>query len=122
DHVEASHLVERACYASGAGRFAAPGERHRPGLLMFALYRSLAKPQVVIDVTRVWEKKSEAIRAHETQLAPAAGPSTYLTHEDFLPEIEAQARVWGASIGARYGEGYRLRRPFGVVATGALFP
>jgi bacillithiol biosynthesis deacetylase BshB1 len=122
DHVEASHLVERACYACGVLRFPAAGDRHRPGLLMLALYRSLESPHVVIDVSRVWERKSEAIRAHRSQLDPEAGPSTYLTDSGFLPEIEGQARVWGVSIGARYGEGYRLRRPFGVVDTRALFP
>ena len=37
DHIEASHLVARACYLSGLARFEAPGERHRPGRLLFAL-------------------------------------------------------------------------------------
>lgn len=114
DHVEASHLIERACYAAGLGRLDAPGARHRPGLLLFTLYRSLERPHLVVDVGAVWERRVSAIAAHRSQLAPEAGPATYLTHPDFLPEIEARARVFGAAIGARYGEGYRLRRPLGI--------
>jgi bacillithiol biosynthesis deacetylase BshB1 len=114
DHVEGSHLVERACYVSGLARFPAAGARHRPGRLLFSLYRSSMRPQVVVDVTAVWERRLSAVRAHRSQLDPSAGPSTYLTHPDFQHELEARARVWGASIGARYGEGYRLHRPLGI--------
>jgi bacillithiol biosynthesis deacetylase BshB1 len=113
DHVEASHLIERACYVSGLARFPAGGERHRPRLLLFALYRSHQRPHLVVDVSPVWERRTSAIAAHRSQLA-GAGASTYLTDPDFLPEMEGRARACGASIGARYGEGYRLRRPLGV--------
>ena len=120
DHVEASHLIERACYVSGLARFPASGERHRPRLLLFALYRSLAAPHLVVDVSSVWERKNAAIRAHQSQIDPEAGPPTYLTHVDFLPEVEARARTWGASIGARHGEGYRVHRALGIADVGLL--
>jgi N-acetylglucosamine malate deacetylase 1 len=120
DHVEASHLIERACYLSGLARFPAGGERHRPDVLLFSLYRSLDRPHLVVDVGAVWAKKSEAIRAHKSQLDSVEGPSTYLTRPDFLPEVEARARVWGASIGARYGEAYRSSGPIGIADARAL--
>ena len=114
DHIEASHLVARACYLSGLIRLEAPGERHRPARLLYALYRSAERPHLVVDVSDVWEKRMQALREHKTQLDPNAGVSTYLTRPGFLEEVEARARVLGASIGARYGEGYRTRTPFGV--------
>ncbi len=114
DHQEASHLVARACYLSGLARLDAPGERHRPERLLFALYRSTARPHVVVDVSEVWERRMSALREHRSQLDPGAGPPTYLTAPGFLEEIEARARWLGASIGARYGEGYRLRTPLGL--------
>jgi bacillithiol biosynthesis deacetylase BshB1 len=109
DHVEASHLVARACYLSGLTRLDAPGERHRPDRLMFALYRSSRPAHVVVDVSESWERRMNALREHRSQLDPARGPSTYLTEPGFLEEVEARGRLYGASIGARYGEGYRLR-------------
>lgn len=122
DHVEASHLVERACYVAGLARYPAAGERYRPDVLLFAFYRTIERPHLVVDVTSVWEKKCEAIRAHKSQLDPAAGPATYLTAPDFLPEVEARARVWGASIGVRFGEGYRASGPVKIADARALLP
>ena len=111
DHVEASHLVARACYLSGLARYPAAGERHRPQHLLFALYRSGTRPHLVVDITPVWERRAAALAAHASQLAGTPGPDTYLTAPDFLAEVEARARVFGAAIGVRYGEGYRSRGP-----------
>src|SRR5439155_24681249 len=106
----AAHLVARACYVSGLERFDAPGERHRPARLLFALYRTDRSPQLVVDVSAVWERRVAAVAAHRSQLGSPAGDAregeaavaTYLTHPDFLSEVEARARSFGALIGTRY--------------------
>ena len=61
DHVEASYLVARACYLAGLAKYAASGERFRPGRLMFALYRSSVAPHVVVDVSEVWPQRMAAL-------------------------------------------------------------
>jgi len=122
DHVEASQLVARACYLSGLARIEAPGERYRPERLLFALYRSASRPHLVVDVSPVWERRMRAVRAHASQLDPERGPATYLTAPGFLEEVESRARSLGATIGARYGEGYRLRGPVPVTDARALLP
>jgi bacillithiol biosynthesis deacetylase BshB1 len=115
DHIEGSRLVARACQLAGLARFDAPGERHRPARLLFATYRALSPaPHIVVDVTPVWERRVRALRAHASQLGSGEGQSTYLTGPDFLAEVESRARVLGASIGARFGEGFRVRGPFGL--------
>lgn len=124
DHVEGSHLVARACYLAGLARFGATGARHRPERLLFALYRAATPAHVVVDITPVWERRVAALAAHRSQLPGASGvatgPSTYLTAPDFQAEVEARARVFGAAIGARYGEGYRARGPVAVSDARAL--
>ena len=120
DHVEASHLVARACYLSGVGGFDAPGERFRPERLLFALYRSARPAQLIVDVSAVWERRMKSLREHASQLDPAAGPATYLTAEGFLDEVEARGRLYGAQIGVRYGEGYRMRGALGLMDARAL--
>jgi N-acetylglucosamine malate deacetylase 1 len=128
DHVEAAHLVARACYVAGLLKFDAPGERYRPARVLFALYRTDHAPHLVVDVTSVWEQRSAALAAHKSQLAAVAaapgahppGPATYLTHPDFIAEVEARARSFGSLIGVRYGEGYRTRGPVAIHDARAL--
>jgi bacillithiol biosynthesis deacetylase BshB1 len=120
DHTETHHLVTRACAVAGMARFPATGERHRPSRLLFSIYRSAARAHLVVDVTAVWERRRAALAAHRSQLEAGPGPATYLTHPDFIGEIEARARVWGASIGARFGEGYRMQGPVPIADARAL--
>jgi bacillithiol biosynthesis deacetylase BshB1 len=120
DHGEGASLVTRACYLSGLARFETPGERFRPRCLLYALYRGTRPPRLVVEVSAVWERRMAALRAHASQLAGAPGPATDLTQPDFLPEVEARARHFGAMIGARYGEGYRTRGPLAVSDARAL--
>ena len=120
DHVEAAHLVVRACYLSGLARYPASGERFRPTRVLHALYRGTSRAHVVVDVTPVWEARMAAVRAHASQLDPAAGPATYLTAPGFLEEIEARARVLGALAGGMFGEGYRARGPLALADARAL--
>lgn len=111
DHVEASHLVTRACHLAGLARWPANGERWRPARLLYALYRGTAPADLVVDVTPVWERRMDALREHASQLEPAAGPATYLAAPGFLAEVEARARVFGARTTGTFAEGYRTRGP-----------
>jgi len=120
DHVEASGLVARACHHAGLARFAAAGERFRPERLLFALYRTSASPHLVLDVSDVWERRMQALRAHRSQLDPAAGASTYLTDPGFEASVEARARAWGALAGVTHAEAFRVRGPWPVSDARAL--
>ena len=120
DHVEGSALVASACYLSGLARFEAPGERFRPARVLFAIHRSGVSPHLLVDVSEVWEKRQAALRAHASQLDPAAGPATYLTASGFLESVEARARHWGALAGVTHAEGYRVRGPLALLDARAL--
>lgn len=120
DHIEAHHLIRRACYVAGLARFAAGSGRHRPRQLLFALYRSGRRADLIVDVSAAWESRMLALRAHRSQLAGTPGVETYLTRPGFLEEVEARARAFGAAIGAAYGEGYRTAGPLAVHDARAL--
>jgi len=120
DHVETSHLVTRACYLAGLTKYPAGGERWRPARLLYVLYRGAVPPTLVVDITSVWDARVAAVRAHVSQLDPAAGESTYLTATGFLAEVEARARVHGAAAGGMYGEGYVSRGPLALRDARAL--
>jgi bacillithiol biosynthesis deacetylase BshB1 len=122
DHVEAARLVARAAYLAGLARYPAPGEAFRPDWVLRAVYRHSLAPDLVVDVSAVFEQRMRALRAHRSQLGldGAPGPDTYLTAPGFLEEVEARARALGARIGVRYGEGYRVSGPVPVWQVDAL--
>ena len=120
DHTEGAQLVRRACHLAGLVRYEAGGERWRPVRLLHALYRSGARPHLVVDVSEVWEVRMAALREHRSQLDPAAGAPTYLTAPGFLAEIEGRARHWGALIGVTHGEAYRSSGPVAITDPASL--
>jgi LmbE family N-acetylglucosaminyl deacetylase len=88
--------------------------------VLFAIHRSGVAPHLLVDVSEVWEKRQAALRAHASQLDPAAGPATYLTAPGFLEIVEARARHWGALAGVTHAEGYRVRGPLALLDARAL--
>jgi LmbE family N-acetylglucosaminyl deacetylase len=63
----------------------------------------------VVDVTETWARKRRALECYRSQFEPGPGPETRLTAPGFLELVEARARVAGAAIEARYGEGFTYR-------------
>jgi len=111
DHVECANLVRRACYLAGLAKYAPGSERWRPARLLHAMYWQVTDADLVVDITPVWDARVAAVRAHVSQLDPAAGDATYLTAPGFLAGVEARARVFGMAAGSTFGEGYRSRGP-----------
>lgn len=116
DHARTGALVKEARFLAGTTRIGPPGEPWRPGRVLFYPSREFAVPSLVVDVTAVFARKLEAVRAHASQLHDprAGGPRTSISSEDFLPALEAQARYFGALVGVRFGEAYVVEGPLAV--------
>jgi bacillithiol biosynthesis deacetylase BshB1 len=107
DHARAGALVEAASYSAGLAKFRAKGKPHRPDRVVFAMERYLFLPTFVVDVTRGWAMKMEAIRAFESQFhreGKPQGRATFISRPEFLEEIEARGRFFGSLVGVRWGE------------------
>jgi len=116
DHANTGTLVKHARFLAGARRIGPPGEPWRPGRCLFYPSRQAEPPTLVVDISHVFEQKMEAIRAHASQFhAPGSDDyRTPISSPDFLHEVEASARHYGAMIGARHGEPYLLEGPVAV--------
>ncbi len=112
--------MARACYLAGLAGYEAQGERYRPARLLFVLYRASAPAHLVVDVSDVWNRRMDAVRAHASQFDPAAGDPTYLTAAGFLESVEGRARAWGALAGVAHAEGFRVRGAWPVDDARAL--
>lgn len=75
---------------------------------------------VVVDVSAHFATKRHALEAYASQFTPGPGAVTRLSGGDFLALVEARARVAGAAIGVRFGEGLVWRGAAPADALAAL--
>jgi bacillithiol biosynthesis deacetylase BshB1 len=108
DHRITAELVRDACFLSGLAKYAPGGApAHRPRKLIHCLsYREdHVKPTFVVDVSDVFEKKMESIKAFESQFAGAVQAGEVFPNTDSLFDIiRHHAAHYGSLIRARYGE------------------
>jgi bacillithiol biosynthesis deacetylase BshB1 len=111
DHEGAGRLIKEACFLAGVSKIGT-GIPHRPEQIYYYMIHSPVGPSLVVDISNVWERKMAAVNAYQSQFKPEAGKlSTAISRPDFLRFTEAQAIVFGAMIGAGYGEAFYLPGP-----------
>jgi bacillithiol biosynthesis deacetylase BshB1 len=124
DHGRASELIAEACFYSGLrkvetfdeeGRPQAPW---RPGNVFHFIQDRYIKPDFIVDISEVMDRKIEAITAFKSQFFVPSykenEPQSYISSPDFLEFIKARAREMGHAIGVAYGEGFTSSRALGV--------
>jgi len=126
DHAAAGDLCRAACFLAGLTKVTnAPS--HRPHRLLYFPSHELAEPDLVVDVSAVWERKLEAVRCYASQLSRSAqnptvhdtagDPDAHLPGgSDIVERIERRSRLWGERIGSRHGEPLLLDRALGLRA------
>ena len=134
DHIQASHMVERAWYHAGLVMYEAAdvsgggggggggrgsgtlAEPFRPKARYWFASRIGFHPSMVVDVTPTWETKRDAILAHKSQVVREGAHSrvTALNDPEFLTRIESRMRHYGGMIGVKYGEPFTSDMPMGV--------
>lgn len=128
DHGRAGHLIYDACFLSGLRQvktWDADGkeqEHWRPRYLLHYIQDRFYEPDVIVDISDVWEEKLQSIVAYTTQFNSAAGdgPQTYISSPDFLEAISARARLLGKRIGVKYAEGFLSKKNIGIHNLDAL--
>ncbi|MEP7252368.1 MAG: bacillithiol biosynthesis deacetylase BshB1 [Ginsengibacter sp.] len=124
DHGRSAELVNDAVFLSGLKKIKTKGESGvsqeawRPKYIFHYIQDRYLHPNFVIDVSDVFEKKIEAIRAFSTQFFNAelskSGPQTYISSPDFLESIINRAKMFGKMIGVKYAEGFISKKMIGV--------
>ena len=116
DHVRASHLVREASFFAGVGKVG-EGEPYRPRWLYYYLLHTPFTPTFIMNVSSVWQRRMEAVRAYGSQFLSAdREPETALSRPNFLRSLEGRAMGFGWMIQAAYGEPFLSATP--VAATG----
>ena len=113
DHESAGRLAREACFLAGVAKLGT-GEPHRPARLYEYMIHHTFQPTFVVDVTRVWGRRTEAIAAYRSQFGPGAGPSTELSGGDFIERLGDRAGYFGSMIGTKRGEPFICQGPLAL--------
>jgi bacillithiol biosynthesis deacetylase BshB1 len=130
DHGRAGHLIKDACFLSGLAKVAttdasgAPQEKWRPKFVLHYMQDWYHEPDLLVDISDVFEQRMESIKAYGTQFhtdGPGReGPQTYISTPDFLDSVIARARMLGKRIGVKYAEGFITEKKIGIRHLDAL--
>ena len=66
-------------------------------LYQFSVLELVPRPSHIVDITRTWQAKVEAMSAYGSQVKVVPR---------ILDEMEAKARVYGSLVGVKYGEAF----------------
>jgi len=119
DHHNTGIIVREAVFLAGLEKIKTDQPPFRPSALVrFPELIAWRKPDFVIDITEFWGQKVAAIRAHSSQVTAEAendaNTKTFIRSNRFWDVLEAQNKLAGAMIGARYGEPFYYDRPVRV--------
>lgn len=123
DHGRAAALVSRACFLAGLPKIeTGTYPAHRPKAVYHYIQDRFIKPDVIVDITAVFEQKMTAIKAFKTQFYDPNSdePETPISSKEFMEFLEARSLEYGRTIGTKYGEGFTTERTLGTPSLTAL--
>lgn len=123
DHGRSARLVADAAFLSGLlkietlGDDGQPQAHWRPKYVLHYVQDRFLQPNFVVDITAVFDRKIESIKAYGTQFFNAAqqeGPATYISTPDFLESVVYRHKWFGKMIGVPYAEGFISEKMIGI--------
>jgi len=127
DHGRSADLVLDAAFLSGLAKIETSfdgevQEHYRPKYVLHYIQDRYLNPDVVYDISDVFEQKLESIRAYKTQFynPEVEGPETYISKPGFLDSVIYRAKMLGKLIGVEYAEGFIAKKDIGINSLDAL--
>jgi bacillithiol biosynthesis deacetylase BshB1 len=121
DHGRGAKLVSDAVFTAGLIKVETsldgqPQKAWKTKAVYHYIQDRYIKPDLVIDITGVMEKRMECIRAFSSQFynPDSKEPPTVISSKDFLDSLNARASEMGRQIGVKYAEGLTAERYVGV--------
>jgi N-acetylglucosamine malate deacetylase 1 len=121
DHGKAGWMIYDACFLSGLQKIVTTDEgreqeKWRPRMLLHYIQDRFFEPDLIVDISDVWEQRLETIKAYKTQFhnPGSSEPQTYISSPEFMEALSARARDLGKRIGVKYGEGFVSKKNIGI--------
>ncbi|HVM88921.1 MAG TPA: bacillithiol biosynthesis deacetylase BshB1 [Puia sp.] len=126
DHGRAGHLISDACFLSGLRKIETEDDEGklqnawRPKYVFHYIQDRYYDPSFVYDVTKVFDRKVESIKAYSSQFFSSEykenEPQTYISTPEFLNSIIGRHQMYGKMIGVPYAEGFISEKMIGIRA------
>ncbi len=130
DHGRAGKMIADCSFLAGLAKIESKDEkgniqeRWRPSYVLHYIQDWYHEPDLLIDISDVFEQRMNSIKAYGTQfhsLGNTTGePQTYISTPDFLDSVIARARMFGKRIGVKYAEGFISEKKIGIRTLDAL--
>ncbi|HEV7782975.1 MAG TPA: bacillithiol biosynthesis deacetylase BshB1 [Chitinophagaceae bacterium] len=130
DHGRAGKMIADCCFLAGLAKIESKDEkgnlqeRWRPSYVLHYIQDWYHEPDLLIDISDVFEQRMNSIKAYGTQFHSSGKkndePETYISTPDFLESVIARARMFGKRIGVRYAEGFISEKKIGIRHLDAL--
>lgn len=131
DHGRAGHMIADCCFLAGLTKIVTNDEagnnqlRWRPKMVLHYMQDWYHEPDLIVDISDVFEQRMQSIEAYTTQFHTSVGssnqePQTYISTPDFLEAVIARARMLGKRIGVKFGEGFMTEKKIGIKNLDAL--
>ncbi|HUS01644.1 MAG TPA: bacillithiol biosynthesis deacetylase BshB1 [Chitinophagaceae bacterium] len=127
DHGRGADLIYTAAFLSGLTKIetkenSSLQKAWRPKYVFNYIQDRYLNPDFVVDITHVFDKKVEAIKAYKTQFYNPGSkePDTYISSPEFLESIIYRAKMFGKLIGVKYAEGFISKKMIGIQSFDAL--
>lgn len=108
DHVAAHTLLKEANFYAGVASIRTEHEPYRAETVYYyrPYYEDSATPAFIMDISKQFDRKYEALKAFGSQLynPDYSATDTWVSGADFWEDIQTRAAYWGHRIGVNYGE------------------
>ncbi len=110
DHENAYKLLKDAIFISGLKKFKTEFGHHRPYVIMSYMLHYEFRPSFIVDISRYYKKKLEAVAAYKSQFYTGTGRkmTTYIASKYFFDVINSRHKCLGLKVRSEYGEPYHI--------------
>ena len=112
DHRRAHRLTREAAYYAGLKNYPCDGAPWRPEAIAWAGGENPGPPDLLVDVSAVWERRMAAFDAFGSQFnQDASQPVTRIAHPAFRRGVLGRAMHWGSLHMCDWAEALWCERP-----------
>jgi bacillithiol biosynthesis deacetylase BshB1 len=112
DHRRAHRLAREAAYYAGLRNYPCDGIPWRPEALAWVGGENPGQPDLLVDVSSVWERRMAALDAFGSQFAQdSSQPATRIAHPAFRRGVVGRAMHWGSLRMCDWAEALWCERP-----------